>query len=318
MEFVRVAGIHSALMIPMYVRERIIGMMYFSSYSRQLKLTRADTANIARFCDQVAGAIQATKLLEQVHQERDKSENLLRNILPDTIAVELKERGYVKPVLHDSVSIMFTDFKGFTSSASRMRPQKLVEELDLIFEQFDSIMEKYKLEKLKTIGDAYMCAGGLPGPNATHPVDIILAAFEIMAIMRSIREIRKSTTGEDFWELRLGIHTGPVVAGVIGKNKFAYDVWGDAVNVASRMESAGEPGRINVSGGTYELVQPFFSGNYRGKKEVKNRGALDMYFIDRIHPELSRDETGLVPNERFQEMYRAMTDTDNVPVGQKP
>ncbi len=247
------------------------------------------------------------KAQEIIRSEKEKSDRLLLNILPEKIANELKENGFVKPVLYESVTVIFTDFKGFTRIASNMLPEDLLEKLDMIFLQFDQICERRKIEKLKTIGDAYMCAGGLPEINATHPVDACLAAIEMQHFMNETKSIIEQISGEEFWDMRLGIHTGTVVAGVIGKTKFAYDVWGDAVNTASRMESNGSIGKINISDSTYLKVKDFFDCEYRGKIEAKNKGMIDMYFLLRIKPELSRDARGIIPNENFFELYKSIT-----------
>jgi class 3 adenylate cyclase len=164
-------------------------------------------------------------------------------------------------------------------------------------------MERYHLEKLKTIGDSYMCAGGLPVKNSTHAIDCCLAALEIQAFMNQMKEI-KENQNFPYWELRLGIHSGSVIAGVIGDKKFAYDVWGDTVNTASRMESSGEVGKINISETTYFLCKDFFLFSHRGKIKAKNKGEIDMYFLERILPELSSDDLGRVPNQIFKEKYK--------------
>jgi class 3 adenylate cyclase len=189
-----------------------------------------------------------------------------------------------------------------------MLPEDLLEKLGMIFLQFDQICERRNIEKLKTIGDAYMCAGGLPEINATHPIDSCLAAIEMQNFMNETKSIIEQISGEEFWDMRLGIHTGTVVAGVIGKTKFAYDVWGDAVNTASRMESNGSIGKINISDSTYRQIKDFFECEYRGKIEAKNKGMIDMYFLLRIKPELSRDARGIIPNEKFFELYKSITE----------
>jgi class 3 adenylate cyclase/HAMP domain-containing protein len=240
---------------------------------------------------------------EMIQSERDKTDKLLKNILPEAIADELKNQGTVKPILYPLVTVLFTDFKGFTKIAQKLSPEELLEKLDLIFLQFDQICERRNIEKLKTIGDAYMCAGGLPESNHTHAIDACLAAIEMQSFMKQTKEIVEEISGEEFWDMRLGIHTGTVIAGVIGKTKFAYDVWGDAVNTASRMESNGSIGKINISDDTYDLVKDFFECEHRGKIEAKNRGLMDMYFLLRIRPELSRDKMGTVPNEKFIKLY---------------
>jgi class 3 adenylate cyclase len=238
-------------------------------------------------------------------KEKNRSEKLLLNILPVEVAEELKDEGFVKPVLYENVTILFTDFEGFTKIAERMSPEELLKTLDASFTQFDKVIEKNKLEKLKTIGDSYMCAGGLPIKNKTHPIDACLAGLELKRMMTQIKELQDSL-GLDFWELRIGIHCGPVIAGVIGEKKFAYDIWGDAVNTASRLESSGAAGEINISKSVFNQVKNFFICEYRGKIPAKNKGDVDMYFLKRIIPEFSSDEFGIIPNEKFWELYRTL------------
>ncbi len=217
-------------------------------------------------------------------KEIERSDALLANILPRKTIDELKRNGFVTPASYDSVSVLFTDFKGFTLVAEKMTPEELVGELDRCFRAFDAIAQKYGLEKLKTIGDSYMCAGGIPETNGTHAVDCVLAALEMQAFVKSLGEERASK-GQSYWEVRIGVHTGPVVAGVIGEKKFAYDIWGDTVNTASRMESSGTPGLVNVSEATYERVKEWFDAEYRGKVKAKNKGELDMYTVVGLKPE---------------------------------
>ncbi|PJZ49019.1 guanylate cyclase [Leptospira saintgironsiae] len=242
---------------------------------------------------------------KELAEERDKTDLLLLNILPKPVAEELKSKGSVTPVYYESASILFTDFVGFTKIAAEMVPKDLVEDLHNCFSEFDSIVSRLGLEKLKTIGDSYMCAGGIPNTNSTHPVDNCLAGLEFLRFMNKIAE-SKSAIGLPFWELRVGIHTGPVTSGVIGSNKFAYDVWGDAVNLASRMESSGKPGHLNISGPTYELVKDFFVCEHRGKVQAKGKGEVDMYFVNSIHPDLSVDSKGISPNEKFETLRKEL------------
>lgn len=211
--------------------------------------------------------------------EKERSDILLANILPASVARELKRDRHVQPRYYDSVTIMFADFKDFTRQAERMEPRRLVDDLDFYFSAFDEIVARHRLEKLKTIGDAYMCVGGLPEENRTHATDGCSAGLEIQAFMaRTNRQREKMRLVP--WEVRIGIHTGGVMAGVVGKRKFAYDIWGDAVNVAARMETCGAPGRVNVSESTYHRVKDFFDTEARGRVEVKNKGTLDMYFLN--------------------------------------
>lgn len=243
------------------------------------------------------------ELILTTENEKNRSNKLLLNILPTEVAEELKDNGAVKPVLFKNVSIMFTDFEGFTKIAEKMSPEELIKTLDTSFTQFDKITEKYNLEKLKTIGDSYMCAGGLPIENKSHPLDTCLAALEMKSFMDRVKELQ-TELGLPHWDLRIGIHCGSVIAGVIGEKKFTYDIWGDAVNTASRLESSGVAGQINISQSVFERVHPFFICEYRGKIPAKNKGDFDMYFLKRILPEFSLDEDGTIPNERFWEESR--------------
>ena len=211
-----------------------------------------------------------------IEEEKNRSEKLLLNILPYETALELKEYGKVKAQRFDSVSVMFTDFQGFTKYSEGMAPEALVESVDYFFSKFDTIIEKYQLEKIKTIGDSYMCAGGLPFPEENHPVKIVEAAIEILGF---VEESRKKESLLANFNIRIGINTGPVVAGVVGLKKFAYDIWGDAVNVASRMENASDPAQINISENTYLLIKDIFECEYRGMIDVKNKGMMKMYFV---------------------------------------
>lgn len=219
------------------------------------------------------------KQRDEIESAKMKSDELLLNILPYETADELKKTKKVQPRYYESVTVLFSDFKGFTQVAEALTPEELVYELDTIFQAFDEIVEKHKVEKIKTIGDAYMCAGGLPVGNSTHPTDVINAALEIQDYMSKLRAEKKAK-GELFFEARLGLHTGPIIAGVVGIKKFAYDIWGDTVNLAARMESSGVVGKVNISETTYELVKDQFNCIYRGKIEAKNKGEIDMYFVE--------------------------------------
>lgn len=214
-----------------------------------------------------------------IQKEKDKSEELLLNILPAETAEELKSKGHSEARHFELVTVLFTDFKGFTQKAEQLSPAELVSEIDLCFKAFDEIISSHCIEKIKTIGDAYMCAGGLPVPNTTNPVDTVIAALEIRDFMEALKE-KRLPENRPFFEIRIGVHTGPVIAGIVGVKKFAYDIWGDTVNIASRLESSGEVGKVNISGTTYELVKEYFTCVYRGKVEAKNKGAVDMYFVE--------------------------------------
>ncbi len=211
-------------------------------------------------------------------QAQKKTEELLLNILPENIADELRSTGQVTPQPYEKVSVLFTDFKGFSNITQSMSPIEIVEHLNQVFLKMEQITRKHGLEKIKTIGDAYMCAGGLPIANDTNPLDAVKAAMEIQDYMDSYKE-EQTAQEKPFFECRIGIHTGKVVAGVIGNSKFAYDIWGSSVNAASRMESNGEPGKVNISGATYEYIKDHFECEHRGKLPIKNMGEVDMYFV---------------------------------------
>ena len=216
----------------------------------------------------------------ELREEKEHSEKLLLNILPAEVAEELKAKGEAEAVQIDHVTVLFTDFKGFTAMSEKVTPKDLVRDLNECFSAFDHITEKYGIEKIKTIGDAYMAAGGLPVPNTTHATDAIRAAFEMRDFIAE-GKARKVAAGLPFFEIRIGIHTGPVVAGIVGVKKFQYDIWGDTVNTASRMESSGEVGQVNISESTYSLVKDELGLAFtpRGKVEAKGKGEMQMYFV---------------------------------------
>jgi class 3 adenylate cyclase len=235
---------------------------------------------------------------QAVEEERAKSDRLLLNILPAKIAEELKEQHRVAPHFYESVTVLFTDFQDFTLLTERMEPKGLVDLLDQYFTEFDEIIARHDLEKLKTIGDAYMCAGGLPEERRGHAVDACLAALEMLSYARQAKAQRDRLRLPSC-DIRIGIHTGPVMAGVVGAQKFTYDIWGDAVNIAARMEAASEGGRINISESTLHHIAERFETEPRGPIEVKNKGELQMHFLNRIRPEFSRDAEGYQPNDQF-------------------
>ncbi len=260
------------------------------------------------------GLLLLIALAYSVHRGKKRSDELLLNILPAQVAAELKGKGHADAKHFDHVTVLFTDFKGFTAMSEQVSPQQLVKDLHECFSAFDLICEKYGIEKIKTIGDAYMAAGGLPTPNTTHATDVIKAAFEMRDFIAE-GKARKIAAGLPFFEIRIGIHTGPVVAGIVGVKKFSYDIWGDTVNTASRMESSGEVGQVNISEATYALVKevrineagvtstlrvdrnkdavvasrttnneqrttrPAFTFTPRGKVRAKGKGEMEMYFV---------------------------------------
>ncbi len=270
------------------------GFSYLKFRERQLRLRNMVLEQ--RVKERTAEVVEQS---EEIAGQKVRIEGLLLNILPKMISDELNEKGKATARRYDNVTVMFTDMKGFTSVAEKMSPERLVDELDSCFVRFDDIVGKYGIEKIKTIGDSYMSACGVPAADPHHAAKAVMAALEIRDEMHRAAMSTGGSTGHP-WILRIGLHSGPVVAGVVGKRKFAYDIWGDAVNTASRMESSGEPGEVNISETTYELVKNWFVCDHRGQIEAKNKGQIDMYFVRRIKPEYSADTQGLVPNDRFQ------------------
>jgi class 3 adenylate cyclase len=212
---------------------------------------------------------------QELEQEKNKSLQLLHNIFPSEIVKELKETGAVKPREFNDVTLLFTDFQDFTSIASDMHPHQLVSELNDIFRNFDSIIEARGLEKLKTMGDSYIVAGGLPKENDDHAVNVVSAALEMQDYLKN----RMRDSGPK-WEMRAGVHTGHVVAGVVGKNKYTYEVWGNTVNIAGKMERRGTPGKVNITSTTYELIKSCFDCEFYGEVEIVSNGTIKMYLVN--------------------------------------
>ncbi len=215
----------------------------------------------------------------RIRKGKKESDELLRNILPEEIAEELKARGVADARHYEEVSILFTDFKGFTALAEKMTPKELVAEIDYCFRKFDAIITAHGIEKIKTIGDAYMAVAGLPVPDNDHAANLVRAALEIRDFMEEYKHERLQQ-GKVYFEIRIGIHSGEVVAGIVGAKKFAYDVWGDTVNMAARMESSGETGKVNISESTYNRVSSYFSCTSRGEIDAKGKGKVNMYFVE--------------------------------------
>jgi class 3 adenylate cyclase len=219
--------------------------------------------------------VEVAERTEDLALQMSRSDELLHNVLPVEIAAELKLSGASLPRRFDNVSILFTDFVGFTTVVSSLPPQRLVEEINDMFKSFDDILAEVGVEKIKTIGDSYMIASGLPETVEDHAERCVVAAQRMFAYLEE-----RNQSAPIKWNMRAGIHSGAVVAGIVGKHKFAYDVFGDTVNIASRMESAGSPGRINISAYTYDLIRHRFTTTYRGKINAKGKGEIDMYFVE--------------------------------------
>ncbi len=276
------------------------------------QLTFEQTETLRRLSRQVMSQLEmrrrliefdkANTELEQarldIAAEKKHTEELLINILPVSIADELKKNGKVQPNYVASATILFADFKGFTLLAERMEPVALVGLLDQYFTAIDEIVARHGLEKLKTIGDAYMAVCGVPAANRRHQIETCLAALEIQAAVARMKTQREKMR-LPVLELRIGIHTGPVISGVVGRRKFTFDIWGDAVNTAALMEANGAAGRINVSEAVAGHAKALFELEPRGAIETKHGRQLEMFFLNRLKPELSRDANGQLPNEKF-------------------
>lgn len=243
-------------------------------------------------------------LSRNLNIERKKSETLLLNILPETIAEELKREARVIPKRYELTSVLFCDMAGFTKIAEKMNAEELVGELDTIFREFDRICKEYRLEKIKTIGDAYMAVGGVPEENQTNSVDAVLCGLMFQQYIAEQKEIH-SLRGREFWEIRLGIHSGPLVAGVVGTDKFAYDVWGDTVNTASRLESSGVTGEVNISSQVFEEVKFYFECEPRGFVSIKNKADIEMYLVKGFLPEYADPINSKMPNVLFRRLYES-------------
>lgn len=231
---------------------------------------------------------------EEIVIQKERAEQLVANILPPDTAKELQIKGKASRKMYKMATVLFSDIQGFTEIAEYMNPEKLLDDLDKFFFDFDNVVEDLNIEKIKTIGDAYMCAGGIPVKNRTNPIDVVQTGIIMQQHMKTLKD-----TSENDWNIRIGIHSGPIIAGVVGSKKLSYDIWGDTVNVASRMESSGKIGEINISETTYELVKDFFVCETRGKIPVKYKGDITMYFVRGIKPELSVNGEGIEPNEIF-------------------
>ncbi len=231
-----------------------------------------------------------------IQQERQKSDVLIRNILPENVVKELNESGESIPIYAEFATVIFIDFVNFTTNTSKMTPQAIVSKLNNYFTNFDKIFKDHGVEKLKTIGDGYMAVGGVPVPNNTHPVDVAMAAIKILQYME-----HDKVNNDESWEVRIGIHTGSMVAGIIGKTKFAYDVWGNNVNLGSRLETAGKAGFINVSENFVAFTAEFFEFEDRGLVEIKHGEKIKMFFLLDFKEELRT--THFQPNEKFYKKY---------------
>jgi adenylate cyclase len=223
--------------------------------------------------------IELKNALDALTSAKEQSDHLLLNILPRDVADELKAKGSVTARYFEQAAVMFLDVKDFTLLSEHLSPAELVSVIDVYFSLFDSIIGEYRIEKIKTIGDAYLCAAGLPTADPQSAITAVGAAIHIRDAIAKLNKVRLAS-GLLCFEFRIGLHAGPVIAGVVGRRKFEYDIWGDTVNTAARMEQHSEPGKINISQTTYELVKDKFTCTYRGEIEAKNKGKMKMYFVN--------------------------------------
>ena len=301
------------VVVPVHLAGEFMGSLGIAG----VDLTETVVKSIGNLIAVVLERVRASEKLKLANQELEKrhqlveqqkrmSESLLLNILPADVADELRTKGMVSPKYFEDVTILFTDFVGFTVATEKLAAEDLVQLLNDYFTAFDQIVARYGLEKMKTIGDSYMCLSGLPVRNPAHPVDTLMAAFEMLEVVKD----RERSGSPVQWKVRIGIHTGPVIAGVVGINKFAFDIWGDTVNYSSRMESSGEPNRINLSERTYSRVKDFFICEYRGKVLTKEKKELDMYFANGILPALAGSPASEVPPPAFSRRYNVYFQKD--------
>ena len=245
---------------------------------------------------------ESMRELDEAHsrlsKEKARADNLLTSMLPKTIAVELMENDKVAPRFFSAATILFADVKGFTSFSEKAEPAMLIGMLNTYFARFDDAMEQHSMEKLKTIGDAYMAVAGVPELDRQHVLNSCLAALTMLSVVDKIT-VERQKLRLPFFELRIGIHTGSVIAGLVGKKRPTYDIWGDAVNVAARLESHSQSGRINVSEQMYHHMAPYFEFSGQGTVDVKGKAPMAMYFLDRLKPEYSEDAQGRVPNSKL-------------------
>lgn len=282
-------------------REQVKLEIKISERTKEIRLQKSQIEDQNKLIEDEKNKVVEQQRLLQI--EKDKTEQWLNNTLPSEAVITLKRQGKVPAQAFDTVSVLFTDVVGFSRISETMTPSRLVTKLDVLFRKFDEIIEANKLEKIKTIGDAYMCAGGVPSENSTNPIDACCAALQIQAYMSKLK-YDAIANHEDYWEIRLGINTGPLTAGIIGNLRLAYDIWGPTVNLAQRMEMLGEPGKVTITGATFNHIEPYFECEYKGKVQSKARKWVDMYVVKRIKPELSVNGEGLQPNTRFDEIKK--------------
>jgi len=310
--FTKVEELLNSIIQPHHEKEEIEVTIENITYK-----VRADYSHLINlFVSTYKNTLAQNAQLEKVKQElnsinkdleyaKNEHEELIQNVFPHKIADSLLAYGTVSPERYDDVTIMFTDFDGFSKVVPTLSPEELIESLSFYFDEFDNYADQHNLIKIKTIGDSYMAAGGLPERTETHPIDTVLTALKMQHFISRLEE--RASSSIPFFPLRIGIHTGPAVVGVIGKRRFAYDIWGNTVNLAARMEQHSDHNAINISEATYLRVKDFFDCESRGEIEARNIGKVPMYYVKRIKEELSEDEDGLFPNRLFVRSYNMLT-----------
>jgi adenylate cyclase len=304
----------SIICVPLKLKDQIRGILAIGS-EESVAYTAGDLKLVTTLALQTATAIENTILYEktleaakaealqqtlvEVEEQKRKAEAMLLNILPMSVARELQQDGVVQPMYFEDVTVCFTDFVGFSRSTAIMAAEEVVRELNNYFTEFDRIVERYGVEKLKTIGDSYMFVSGLPQRRPANPIDAVLAALEMV---ETVRNMGSSESGVS-WKVRVGLHTGPVIAGVVGIRKFAFDIWGETVNLASRMQSCGEPNRVNISERTCARVKDFLMVEPRGRIRTKDGHDIEMYFVNGVPEGLLMDRSGCPP-PLFERRYR--------------
>lgn len=299
--------VSSILVYPIVADNQVIGIILLT-FPKTHKLNLKTLNTISLLMEQTATIFYSIELKKQLNIAKEKSSSLLINLLPSNIAHELEENGFVEPVEYGSLSILFTDFVGFSKITENLTPEELVNMLDGYFFYFDDIIKNYNIERLKTIGDSYMCVGGIVDKDPKiHAIKTCLAALEFCNFTKMMMDVTKLQHESLTWDIRVGINTGPAIAGVIGKTKFAFDIWGNSVNVASRMETGSKPGKVNISASTYNLVKDYFETEHRGSIEVKHEQKFEMYFLHRLKKEYS-DQDGVFPNENLLKILNLFND----------
>jgi len=308
------------------VTSGLLGIGILSShlrpYMRNLGLATALSAVFVYLVDRIRfdNWIQTHKIIEQSLQPKTskvKTDSLPLNLLPPPVTEELLARGKIATSLIESATVLITDFVNFAKSANRMTPISLIKTLDIKFNQFDKIIEKYGLVKLNTVGDSYICAGGIPKEHTSHALDCVLAALDIVNFIKR-EKARNPNDSLGNWDVRIGINTGPIMAGIVGENQFVYDIWGDAVIKASRIENLDEPNRINISETTYELIKDYFDCEECIRIPIKGRGFINMLYINRIKSQFSLDNTGSSPNEKLLAIRNKAKRQNHKAVGKTP